>query len=44
MSKMTTIYHRDGRERTLNVHEASRLVGMGTVRRTRNGLYESRRP
>jgi hypothetical protein len=32
MSKTTTIYHRDGRERTLDVHEASRLVGTGTIR------------
>jgi hypothetical protein len=31
MNKTTTIYHRDGRERTLDVHEASRLVGAGTI-------------
>jgi hypothetical protein len=31
MSKTTTIYHRDGRERTLDVHEASRLTGAGQV-------------
>jgi hypothetical protein len=27
----TKIYHRDGREKTVDVHEASRLVGTGTV-------------
>jgi hypothetical protein len=31
MTKNVTIYHRDGRERTLDVHEASRLAGTGTV-------------
>ena len=31
MSKTATIYHRDGRERTLDIHEASRLVGTGAV-------------
>jgi hypothetical protein len=31
MSKTATIYHRDGREKTVDVHEASRLVGAGTV-------------
>jgi hypothetical protein len=29
MSKTATIYHRDGREKTVDVHEASRLVGAG---------------
>jgi len=29
MDKTATIYHRDGRERTIDVHEASRLVGAG---------------
>jgi hypothetical protein len=29
--KTQTIYHRDGRERTVDVHEASRLAGTGTV-------------
>jgi hypothetical protein len=31
MNQTTTIYHRDGRERTVGVHEASRLVGAGTI-------------
>jgi hypothetical protein len=31
MSKTATIYHRDGRERTVDIHEASRLAGAGTV-------------
>jgi hypothetical protein len=32
MNTTTTIYHRDSvRERTLDVHEASRLVGAGTI-------------
>jgi hypothetical protein len=31
MSKTATIYHRDGREKTVDVHEASRLAGAGTV-------------
>ena len=31
MSKTTTIYHRDGGEKTVDVHEASRLVGAGTI-------------
>jgi hypothetical protein len=29
--KTATIYHRDGGEKTVDVHEASRLVGAGTV-------------
>jgi hypothetical protein len=29
MSKTATIYHRDGREKTVEVHEASRLAGAG---------------
>jgi hypothetical protein len=29
--KTATIYHRDGGEKTVDVHEASRLVGTGTV-------------
>jgi hypothetical protein len=29
MDKMTTIFHQDGREQTIDVHEASRLVGAG---------------
>ena len=31
MNKTATIYHRDGRERTVDIHEASRLVGTGEV-------------
>jgi hypothetical protein len=31
VQKTTTIYHRDGREQTVDVHEASRLVGTGTI-------------
>ena len=31
MQTSTTIYHRDGREKTVDVHEASRLSGAGTV-------------
>jgi hypothetical protein len=29
MDKTATIYHRDGRERTVDIHEASRLAGAG---------------
>src|SRR5216683_7077910 len=31
MSKTATIYHRDGREQTVDVLEAARLVGTGSV-------------
>ena len=31
MQTSTTIYHRDGREKTVDIHEASRLAGAGTV-------------
>jgi hypothetical protein len=31
MEKTATIYHRDGRERTVDIHEASRLVGAGMI-------------
>jgi hypothetical protein len=31
MDKTATIYHLDGRERTLDAREASRLVGAGTI-------------
>ena len=31
MSATATIYHRDGREQTIDIHEASRLVGTGEV-------------
>jgi hypothetical protein len=31
MEKTATIYHRDGREKTVDVHEASRLAGAGKV-------------
>jgi hypothetical protein len=37
--KTTTIYHRDGREQTVDVHEASRLVGAGTIGNDRDWSF-----